>query len=124
MLMLLAIAFQTTVTREAEAQTTPKEILVDGSPWKGSWVTKTRERKVRLKFVSGKDGEFTATFNEQPAFYPKVDGKKITLKAKRKRGKILEFSLTLDNNRLSGYVEYFGKKGMKERYITLDPKQY
>ncbi len=34
LLVLLAIAFQTTGTREAEAQTTVTEILVDGSPWK------------------------------------------------------------------------------------------
>ena len=75
-------------------------MLVDRSPWKGSWEggKGKGEQKIRLRFFLGKDGEFTATFNSQPASDTKnlkVDGKKVTLKARKKRGKILEFSLTL-----------------------------
>ena len=89
-LILLAIAFHTTNTREAEAQTTVTEMLVDGSPWKGGWGG-GGVQKVRLRFFSGKDGKFTATFNKRPTSGLKVYGKKVTLTAKKRTERLLSF---------------------------------
>ena len=120
-LILLAIAFYTTDTREAEAQTTVTEMLVDGSPWKGGWGG-GGVQKVRLRFFSGKDGKFTATFNKRPTSGLKVDGKKVTLTAKKKNGKTIEFSLTLNSEgKLSGLAIIAGEKGWKEEPVVLKP---
>ncbi len=85
-LILVAIAFQTTGTRDAEAQTTVTETLVDGSPWKRKSASGVI-RNVFLRFFSGKDGKFTATFNKRPTSGLKVDGKKVTLTGKKKERK-------------------------------------
>ena len=120
-LILLAIAFQTTGTRDAEAQTTMTETLVDGSPWKRNAASGVI-RKVRLRFFSGKDGKFTATFNERPTSDLKVDGKKVTLTADKKNGKIFEFSLELNNEgKLSGFALYPRDRGWKKELIVLKP---
>ncbi len=120
-LILLAIAFQTTDTREAEAQTTMTEILVDGSPWKRN-AASGFIRKVRLRFFSGKDGKFTATFNKRPTSGLKVDGKKVTLTGKKKNGKEIAFSLELNNEgNLSGSADTPAKGGWRTVNVVLKP---
>ena len=120
-LILVAIAFQTTGTRDAEAQTTVTETLVDGSPWKRNAASGV-VRKVRLRFFSGKDGKFTATFNKRPTSGLKVDGKKVTLTADKKNGKVFEFSLELNNEgKLSGVAAYPRDRGWKGQRIVLEP---
>ncbi len=120
-LILLAIAFQTTGTRDAEAQTTVTETLVDGSPWKRNAASGVI-RKVRLRFFSGKDGKFTATFNKRPTSGLKVDGKKVTLTGKKKNGKVIEFSLELNNEgKLSGSAATPAKGGWRTILIVLKP---
>ena len=107
-LLFLSIAFQTTSTREAEAQTqtTLTEILVDGSPWKGSWSTKKKNKKARLAFLFNEDGKLVASLKRGPAAKFQITGKNITLKGKSRGGKYFEFSLALKDNKLSGYVSY------------------
>ncbi len=121
LLVLLAIAFQTTGTREAEAQTTVTEILVNGSPWKRKSESGV-VRNVFLRFFSGKDGKFTATYNKRPTSDLNVDGKKVTLTGKKRNGNVVEFSLTLNNEgKLSGVAAWPRDRGWKERGIVLEP---
>ncbi len=121
LLVLLAFAFQTTGTREAEAQTTVTKTLVDGSPWK--WKSDSGViRNVFLRFFSGKDGKFTATFNKRPTSGLKVDGKKVTLTGKKKNGKEIAFSLELNNEgNLSGSADTPAKGGWRTVNVVLKP---
>ncbi len=97
------------------------ETLVDGSPWKRNAASGV-VRKVRLRFFSGKDGKFTATFNKRPTSGLKVDGKKVTLTAKKKNGRVIEFSLELNNEgKLSGSAATPAKGGWRTILIVLKP---
>ncbi len=126
-LLFLFIAFQITATKEASAQTSLTEVFLDGSPWIAKWENKKGQKKEVSLTFSNNSGELAATVNglgiengRDDGF--NINGKKVTLKAEKDNGNLLEFSLELDNDgNLSGYLAHTKKGAWREKYIVLKP---